>query len=105
MNLVKKVKGTLVGLKKARKSVKGCKDFEPEPCREAQEVIKTSLYEILLTHPQFSWLVTDPDVRAHISIQDRGATHFSHRYWDEALQMTDEQTAHIMVNQREKCSE
>ncbi len=79
--------------------------MEPEPCRETSERIETSLYEILLTHPDFSWIVTETDVRATISIRDRGSRAYTSMYsnWHESLKMSGNKNVHIEVTQREKC--
>ncbi len=106
MKLSKRIKQTLSGLKSSRKCVKKCQGTEPEPCKETSETIKTSLYEILLTHPDFSWIVTETDVRANISIRARDKALFIHSaWWDESLKMTDQQNVHINITQREKCEQ
>lgn len=99
--LSEQVKQTLKGLKKSRKKCREC--IDPEPCKTVEEEINTSLYEIILTHPDFSWLVTDPDVRASISIKDKDHSWSVHRYWSETLKMTDEKCVRININRREPC--
>ncbi len=105
VKLSKRVKETLSGLKSSRKQIKKCVDA-PAPCIERSEVIETSLYEILLTHPDFSWIVTDRDVRAKVSIRDRRPEAFPSMYmahWNEDLKLTDHKPVRISINQRECC--
>ena len=105
MKLSSKIKKTFCGLKKSRKKVDDCADFEPEPCKTVTETLETNLYEILLTHPQFSWLVTDTEVSAKLSIRERDMNWSPHKWWVDDLCMNDKKTVTITVTQRERCGE